>query len=51
MILQPTDSMWTPRFPRIAGADTSRNGLSLYALVVAHVVFHVDAEVSAHRRR
>jgi hypothetical protein len=30
--------MWRPKFPRLAGAETSHNGLALYALEIAHVV-------------
>ncbi len=33
-----TGGMWTDSFPRIAGADTSRNGLPLTTLDIKHII-------------
>jgi hypothetical protein len=35
---QPDADMWTPLFPRVPGADTTKNGLQLYALGVGFVI-------------
>lgn len=38
--------MWTDTFPRIAGADTSRNGVALTTLDVKHVIDGSDVVVT-----
>lgn len=37
-VLLPSGGMWTPQFPRIPGAVTTKDGLELKALDVRHVV-------------
>jgi hypothetical protein len=44
--LRPTGGMWTPSFPRIAGADTSRDGVRLTTLDVKYVVEGTDIVVT-----
>ena len=44
--LRPTGGMWTPSFPRIAGADTSRDGVRLTTLGVTYVVEGTDIIVT-----
>jgi hypothetical protein len=41
-----TGGMWTPTFPRIAGADTSREGVPLTTLDMKHVVDGSDVVVT-----
>jgi hypothetical protein len=45
-VLRPKGGMWTPEFPRVAGAQTGRNGHRLAALDVAHVMEGSDAVVT-----
>jgi hypothetical protein len=40
--VRPSGGMWTPRFPRIPGVDTSRKGLALSTLDVRHAVDGAD---------
>jgi hypothetical protein len=44
--LRRTGGMWTPEFPRIAGAETSRDGLPLTTLDVKHETDGDDAVVT-----
>ena len=44
--LRRTGGMWTPDFPTIAGADTSREGVRLTTLDVKHVIDGADVVVT-----
>ena len=43
--LRQTGGMWTPGFPRMAGADTARDGVPLTTLDLRHVVEGADVVV------
>jgi len=45
-VLRPSGGSWTPFFPRIPGVETSRNGLPLTALDVAHALDGPDVRVA-----
>src|SRR3954468_2983526 len=44
--LRRSGGMWTSDFPRIAGADTSRNGMRLTTLDVKHVMEGAEVVVT-----
>lgn len=44
--LRPHGAFWTPIFPRIAGVETSRNGLPLYVLDVSFTADATNAIIS-----
>lgn len=49
-VLEKNGNMWTPLFPRVAGADTTSDGLQLSALEVTYVVDGRDLSVGVALR-
>lgn len=49
-VLEKNWNMWTPLFPRVSGADTTKDGLALAALEVGYVVDGRDLAVTVALR-